>query len=194
MITFGPSRNQHLGVLHGLVPQCHYCEVARKDRAAEYLAALNAVPIHHITEDYAPQWRWLCSACLSRANGPAFRLTPEGHPAFSAPVAPVAPAPPPPPPQPPTHRITTYGLCMGYVGDDGPLNAAHLIIERPSTRYPWRVLTEPGRWSLPLLHTPKRPRVEHKDAARFVFKPVKITVEIDPARDDDDDPNFGDVP
>lgn len=77
--------------------------------------------------------------------------------------------------------LVVRGVVVGANVDGGPLDSTHLQIEKPSTKYPWRLhLTEgalSGRkavWDLPL------EGVDRNVAGALLGTPVRITIERDP--------------
>ena len=87
-----------------------------------------------------------------------------------------------PAPQPTNpDALVVRGVVVGANVDGGPLDGTHLQIEKPSSKYPWRLhLTEgaqSGRkavWSLPL------EGVDRNVAGALLGTPVRITIERDP--------------
>lgn len=77
--------------------------------------------------------------------------------------------------------LVVRGMVIGADVDGGPLDGTHLRIEKPSSKYPWRLhLTEgalSGRkavWDLPL------EGVNKEVAGALLGTPVRITIERDP--------------
>lgn len=87
------------------------------------------------------------------------------------------------PVQAPTNpkALIVKGVVIGANMDGGPMDGSHLRIEKPSSRYPWRMhLTEgamSGRkavWDLPL------EGVDREVAGALLGSPIRITIERDP--------------
>lgn len=132
-----------------------------------------------------PSWAFYCG---EHKRSPKVEY--EGWPVFEL-KAPAAPAPEP-------FKMVFHGVCLAACVEGGPLDGHHLQIEVASSEYPWRKhLTEgshsgrPAVWSFPL-HRPFRlNKVEEaskyvfagpdlREGGRFVGKPLRFTVEVDP--------------
>ena len=81
--------------------------------------------------------------------------------------------------------VVVYGKVIAMNMDGGALEGAHLSIEVPSTKYPWRAQHTEGAlsgckavWSLPLRG--KSGDLPWERAGELFNKPIRITIEVDP--------------